>query len=39
YHYFMENLAEVDAALATGAEKARKVADTVLKRVREKVGY
>lgn len=39
YNYFMENLDEVDAALAAGAEKARKVADGVLKRVREKVGY
>jgi tryptophanyl-tRNA synthetase len=35
----MENLPEIDAALAAGAEKARKVADGVLKRVREKVGY
>ncbi len=39
YNYFMENLPEIDAALTTGAEKARKVADEVLKRVREKVGY
>lgn len=39
YHYFMKNLDEVDAALAEGAEKARKVADGVLKRVRDKVGY
>lgn len=39
YNYFMENLPEIDAALAAGAEKARKVADGVLKRVREKVGY
>ena len=39
YHYFMDNLPEIDAALSTGAEKARKVADDVLKRVREKVGY
>ena len=39
YHYFMENIPEIDAALSTGAEKARKVADDVLKRVREKVGY
>ena len=39
YNYFMKNLPEIDAALATGAEKARKVADEVLKRVREKVGY
>ncbi|WP_310991583.1 tryptophan--tRNA ligase [Aequorivita marina] len=39
YTYYMENLAEVDAALASGAKKAHKVADEVLKRVREKVGY
>lgn len=39
YKYYIENLNEIDAALATGAEKARKVADGVLKRVRDKVGY
>lgn len=39
YNYYMNNLNEVDAALAKGAEKAKLVADTVLKRVREKVGY
>lgn len=39
YIYFMENLPEIDAALAAGAEKARKVADGVLKRVRTKLGY
>lgn len=39
YKYFMDNPAEIDAALASGAEKARKVADEVLKRVRKKVGY
>lgn len=39
YNYFMENISEVDAALASGAEKARKVADGVLQRVREKLGY
>jgi tryptophanyl-tRNA synthetase len=39
YNYFMENLPEIDEALAVGAEKARKVADDVLKRVRKKVGY
>ncbi len=39
YKYYMENLSEVDAALAAGAEKAGKVADEVLKRVRERVGY
>jgi tryptophanyl-tRNA synthetase len=39
YNYFMENLGEIDKALAIGAEKARKVASEVLKRVRTKVGY
>ena len=39
YHYYMANLDEVDAVLKQGAEKAQKVADTVLKRVREKLGY
>ncbi len=39
YNYYMENLSEVDKALAVGAEKAKQVADTVLKRVRAKVGY
>ncbi|MBL4664134.1 MAG: tryptophan--tRNA ligase [Flavobacteriaceae bacterium] len=39
YSYYMNNLGEIDNALQIGAEKARKVADVVLKRVREKVGY
>ncbi|MFD0834688.1 tryptophan--tRNA ligase [Mariniflexile aquimaris] len=39
YNYYMNNLEEVDKALALGAEKAKLVADEVLKRVREKVGY
>ena len=39
YDYYMQNLPEIDKALAHGAEKAKLVADTVLKRVREKVGY
>ncbi|OUR98091.1 tryptophan--tRNA ligase [Flavobacteriales bacterium 33_180_T64] len=39
YNHFMDNLNEVDAALAIGAKKARLVADEVLNRVREKVGY
>lgn len=39
YNYFMENKEEVDKALAIGAEKARVVANNVLKRVREKLGY
>jgi len=39
YHYYMNNLPEIDKALAVGAEKARKVADEVLNRVRTKLGY
>ncbi len=39
YAYYMENLNEIDKTLAIGAEKAKKVADEVLDRVREKVGY
>ena len=39
FNYLMENKHEIDAALADGAAKARKVASEVLKRVREKVGY
>lgn len=39
FNYYLDNLNEVDDALAIGAEKARKVASEVLKRVRAKVGY
>ncbi len=39
YNHYMENLNEVDAALEVGATKATSVADEVLNRVREKVGY
>ena len=39
YNYYMENLEEIDKALAIGAEKAKVVASGVLKRVREKLGY
>src|SRR5690554_3042790 len=39
YRYYMQNLSEIDAALSDGAAKAKKVADGVLKRVREKLGY
>jgi tryptophanyl-tRNA synthetase len=39
YNYYMNNLNEVDKALAFGAEKAKVVANAVLNRVREKVGY
>src|SRR5690606_33312832 len=39
FDYYMSNLNELDEALAFGAEKAKKVADEVLERVRIKVGY
>ncbi len=39
YHYYMDNLPEIDKALAIGAKKAHKVADEVLGRVRVKLGY
>ncbi|PJA05051.1 MAG: tryptophan--tRNA ligase [Flavobacteriales bacterium CG_4_10_14_0_2_um_filter_35_18] len=39
YWYFMENLPEVDKALALGAEKAKLVANAVLARTRQKLGY
>ncbi|MDD7887227.1 tryptophan--tRNA ligase [Flavivirga sp. 57AJ16] len=39
YNYYMNHLNEIDKALALGAEKAKIVADAVLNRVREKVGY
>jgi len=39
YSYYINNLEEIDKALAVGAEKASKVANKVLKRVREKTGY
>jgi tryptophanyl-tRNA synthetase len=39
FDYYMNHLDEVDEALAVGAEKAKKVADGVLNRVRSKVGY
>ena len=39
YAYYMNHLDEVDSALAIGAEKAKKIAEEVLKRVRHKLGY
>lgn len=39
FEYYMNHLSEVDEALAIGAEKAKKVADGVLERVRAKLGY
>ena len=39
YNYYMNNLNEVDKALQLGAEKAAKVANDVLNRVRTTLGY
>ena len=39
YNYLMQNRSEIDAALATGAEKAKKIAREVIQRVRSKSGY
>ena len=39
YHYYMQNLPELDLALKTGAKKAAVVANEVLGRVRHKLGY
>jgi tryptophanyl-tRNA synthetase len=39
YNYFMAHLDEVDALLKQGATKAHVVADSVLKRVRAKLGF
>ncbi len=39
FTYYMNHLGEIDDALALGAEKAKNVADGVLERVRNKVGY
>jgi len=39
YAYYMSHTNEIDDALAIGAKKAKNVAEEVLKRVREKLGY
>lgn len=39
YNHYMANLKEVDDALAIGTEKATKVANIVLQRVKQKIGY
>ena len=39
YQYYMANLPEIDAALKTGSDKATVIANGVLHRVREKLGY
>lgn len=39
FDHYMNHLDEIDEALAIGAEKAKKVANSVLTKVRERVGY
>ena len=39
YNYYINNLTEIDLLLEAGAEKAKKVADSVLERVRTKLGF
>ncbi|MEO8253614.1 MAG: tryptophan--tRNA ligase [Flavobacterium sp.] len=39
YHYYINNLEEIDSLLKIGAEKASAVANGVLARVREKLGF
>ncbi|MEM7187490.1 MAG: tryptophan--tRNA ligase [Bacteroidota bacterium] len=39
YNHYMENLHEIDEALEVGAKKATAIANEVLRRVRDKVGY
>ncbi|WP_281322983.1 tryptophan--tRNA ligase [Flavobacterium aestivum] len=39
YNYYINNLEEVDALLKIGAQKASTVANSVLDRVREKLGF
>lgn len=39
YIYYMENRHEIDKALSIGADKAREVAQKVLHRIRQKIGY
>lgn len=39
YNYYMNNLQEIDQELFRGAEKAASIANEVLKRVRQKLGF
>ncbi|GGH38105.1 tryptophanyl-tRNA synthetase [Mangrovimonas yunxiaonensis] len=39
FHYYMNNLEEIDKALAIGAQKAQVIANSVIERVRKKVGF
>ena len=39
YYYYMGNRGELEAKLGIGADKARVIAKSTLKRVREKLGF
>jgi tryptophanyl-tRNA synthetase len=39
FNYLMENTVEIESELLKGAEKAKNIAQSVLQRVRQKVGY
>ncbi len=39
FKHLIENRNEIDEALSIGAAKAKKIAQTVLQRVRKKAGY
>ncbi len=39
FEYYSNHREEIEKALSLGAEKAKRIADDVLKRVREKLGY
>lgn len=39
FQYYMVNISELEAILQEGAVKAQKIANEVLKKVREKIGY
>jgi tryptophanyl-tRNA synthetase len=39
FDYYMDNKEELDTILLEGAKKARNVSSSVMKRVREKLGF
>ena len=39
FNHYLNNLDEIDKILEAGATKAKETANTVLKRVRKKLGY
>lgn len=39
FHYYMENTSELKKILENGEKRASEIADTVLKKVRDKLGY